>query len=127
MATLLVSDESATGKPLDSWVIDDVPDRLSVREIIRLRVRDEVARRNLAGRSGSFNTLVTPTAAEVLLNHTTRRIDWERQADVAVRAFTANGFFMLVDNRQVSDLDELIDLRSASKISFVRLVQLVGG
>lgn len=127
MATLLVSDESATGKPLDSWVIDDVPDSLSVREIIRLRVRDEVARRNLAGRSGSLNTLVTPTAAEVLLNHTTRRIDWERQADVAVRAFTANGFFMLVDNRQVSDLDELIDLQAATKVSFVRLVQLVGG
>lgn len=130
MATLMVSDESATGRLLSSWTIADLPDVMRVRDIIRTRVRDEVVRHNLAG-GVAFNGLVIPSEDEAHLNGYVqggrRRIDWERQAEIALRAFESNGFFVLVDDRQVSSLDELIDLRRVAKVSFVRLVALVGG
>jgi hypothetical protein len=34
---------------------------------------------------------------------------------------------MLVDDRQVEDLDEEIELRVSTEVSFVKLIPLVGG
>ncbi|KPH98782.1 hypothetical protein OK006_8581 [Actinobacteria bacterium OK006] len=56
-----------------------------------------------------------------------RRIDWERQAEIAERAFLANGFFVLASDRQVEDLDEVVDLIADPDLVFVKLVALVGG
>jgi hypothetical protein len=55
------------------------------------------------------------------------RLDWEEQAEVTLRAFARNRFVVLVGNRQAVDLDELIDLRQTSQVTFLRLVPLVGG
>jgi hypothetical protein len=55
------------------------------------------------------------------------RIDWEQQADRALDAFRRNGFFILIDARQVTDLEEVLELTAESDIGFLRLVQPVGG
>jgi hypothetical protein len=49
------------------------------------------------------------------------------QAEVACAAFAGNGFVMIVGERQVEDLDEVIDLRWTPSVAFIRLVPLVGG
>ncbi|MEV4169904.1 hypothetical protein [Nonomuraea sp. NPDC049709] len=130
MATVTFRDESATGKPLDEFTLPDLPERISARELVRLRVREEVARYN-AVPTARFRGLVRPVGAEVELNGyrmgATRSIDWERQADIAERAFQSNGFLLLVGDRQVDDLAELIDLTVDPVVSFVKLVPLVGG
>jgi hypothetical protein len=130
MATLTYRDETATGREVDRWTLPDLPDRITVRELVRLRVREEVARHNAAP-AQHFRGLVQPTDAEATLNgyrlRTPRRLDWERQADTAVAAFAANGFFILVDDHQVEDLDETIDLTGDIDVAFVKLVPLVGG
>jgi hypothetical protein len=74
---------------------------MTARELVRLRV----ARFNAAG---------GPVA-------------WEKRADEACASFARNGFVMIAGNRQVDDLDEVIDLRRAAEVSFIRLVPLVGG
>ena len=51
----------------------------------------------------------------------------EAQAKVAVDAFERNGFFVLVDRRQAVSLDDEVDLASASDVTFVKLIPLVGG
>ena len=56
-----------------------------------------------------------------------RKIDWEEQYKRALKGFQANGFILLVDDRQLDDLDEEIELRYDTKVSFLRLVPLVGG
>ena len=130
MATVTFRDETATGKALSSFDVPDVPDSITVRDLVRLRVREEVARFNAAPTS-RFQGLVRPADAEIDLNgyllRRPRRLDWERQADVACEAFARNGFFVLVGDRQVEDLDEVVDLTAASDVAFVKLVQLVGG
>jgi hypothetical protein len=44
-----------------------------------------------------------------------------------VTAFRRNGFVVLVDERQVEDLDEVVDLFAGSVVTFLKLVPLVGG
>ena len=130
MATLTIHDRTATGHPVDSITLDDLPDRITVRDLIRTRVREEVARYNL-NPVARFSGLVAPTDAEITLNGShlkePHRLDWEAQADIAVRAFGRNGFFLLVDGHQAAELDEEIDLTGASDVAFVRLIPLRGG
>ncbi|MFD0586249.1 hypothetical protein [Dactylosporangium darangshiense] len=124
-----IHDETATGRVVGTVELD-VPGTVTLRELIRLRVREEVARYN-ARPVERFQGLVRPTAAEEDLNGYRMpgqtRIDWERQADAAVAAFGHNAFFVLVDDRQVEDLDAELSLDEASRVAFIRLVQLVGG
>jgi hypothetical protein len=126
---MTIRDETAVGCAIGSIVLD-VPGTVTLRELIRLRVREEVARYN-AQPTERFHGLVRPMQAEEDLNgyrmRTPTRIDWERQADTAVTAFARNGFFVLVGDRQVEDLDEELTLDEASDVAFVRLVPLVGG
>ena len=45
----------------------------------------------------------------------------------ALEAFEANGFFLLVNDRQVESLDQVVPIQETTTVSFVKLVQLVGG
>jgi hypothetical protein len=130
MATVTVRDETPSGKAIDRWLLADLPTHITARELVRLRVREEVARHNAAG-SEYFHGLVQPTDAEATLNGYRRRdrqpLDWVKQADVAEAAFARNGFIMLVGDHQLESLDELIDLSGDPEVSFVKLVPLVGG
>ncbi|MCU1355879.1 MAG: hypothetical protein JWM89_1297 [Acidimicrobiales bacterium] len=125
-----ITDRVATGRVTSEHVLDDVPETLSLRDLIRLRVREEVARHN-ANPSDVFDGLVCPEDGEAGPSGyrlpSSRRIDWEQQADAAIRAFEHNGFFVLVGNAQVTDLDAQVDLSEATEVAFVRLVPLVGG
>ena len=125
-----IRDETATGRPTGNVVIIDVPGTITLRDLIRLRIREEVARYN-ASPTDRFQGLVRPTEAEEDLNgyrmRSRRHIVWEQQADAALEAFDRNGFFVLVGDRQVDDLDEMLSLDEASDVAFVRLVPLAGG
>lgn len=104
---------------------------LTVKEIIELRVRVEIERYNKRAEKHFFNGLVAPTEAEITLNgyklKPGKSIDAEKQCYVALDAFQKNGFFMLVNNKQVEDLNETFVLTPQTKISFVKLTPLIGG
>lgn len=127
---LLVKDESATGKETGRILLEDLPSTVSVRDLVRFRVREEVARHN-SRPAPVFYGLVQPSDSEVELNgyrlREKRKLDWEKQADVAVKAFAKNGYFVIVDGRQVESLDETVTITADTEVSFVRLVPLVGG
>jgi hypothetical protein len=128
--SITVRDEARPGRVLSEFALSELPDRISLRELIRTRVREEVAAANL-NRSQVQHLLVQPTDAEVTLNgyrfRTSRPIDWERQALVAEEAFGRNGFFVIVDGRQIESLDEELELTADSDVRFLRLTPLVGG
>jgi hypothetical protein len=130
MATVTFRDETATGKPVTEFEVAGLPARMTVRELIRLRVREEVARHN-ARPSDRFNGLIRPDGTEAELNgyrfREPRRIDWERQTEIAERAFLSNGFFVLAGDHQVEELDEVVDLTTNPDLVFIKLVALVGG
>jgi hypothetical protein len=128
--TVTVQDESSPGKVAGTLTLEDIPAAITLRDLIRTRVREEVARANAApGRA--FRTLVEPVDAERTLNgfrlREPRRLDWEKQAKVALEAFGGNGFFVLVGGRQVDDLEEELELDADTEIRFLKLTPLVGG
>jgi hypothetical protein len=112
---MTIRDETATGWAAGSILLD-VPGTVTVRALIRPRVREEVAH-YIAQPTERFHGLVRPTTAEEDLNgHRMRapaRIDWERQADAAVTAFGRDGFNVLVADRQVEELDDQLGLDEA--------------
>lgn len=126
----VLDDHRPAREPSDALALPDVPDRVTVRELIRTRVREEVARAN-ADRSRPRRLLVAPVDAEETVNgyriKEGRAIDWQRQADVAEEAFARQGFFLFVDGGQVTSLDDEIELGADSEIRFLRLTPLVGG
>ncbi|MFG3154324.1 hypothetical protein ACGF7W_20020 [Streptomyces sp. NPDC048219] len=130
MATVTFRDETATGKGIAEWELSGLPDRTTVRELIGLRVREEVTRHN-AHPTDLFTGLVRPDGAEPVRDGYRlpgpRHVDAARQTEAAERAFTANGFFVLSGDRQLEDLDESVDLTAGATLVFVKLVALVGG
>ncbi len=130
MARVVISDETIPGKTVNELTLDFLDERITVRELIRSRVYQEVRDYN-ARKSEPFQGLVQPTEAERVVNgkrlRPRRDIDWQAQYDRALKAFETNGLIILVDNTQVESLDEEIDLRHDSRVTFLRLVPLVGG
>ena len=133
MATLRICDETLPGAGASEQPgLSGLPDVITVEELIRWRVREEVARHNAHG-TARFTGLVEPSATERELNSPGRpesnrkRVDWEQQADTAVRGFERNAFFVMVDSQQVCNLSDEIDVAKATEATFIKLVPLVGG
>ena len=118
------------GKAGGGLVLEFLTERVTIREIIRSRVYQEVDDYNRR-RPEVFRGLVEPTDAEKTLNgyrlRQPREIDWKRQFEAACEAYARNAFLILVDDTQAGPLDEEVTLRAGSQVTFLRMVPLVGG
>lgn len=128
-----VTDSVLSGNVVNRLELHLPSERTSARAIIEARIRQEVEAYNRHQEAG-FRGLVTPTEMESGLNGAVtsnrirkRPVDAEAQCLKAVEAFMANGFFLLVDDRQVTELDDALQVNPLTTIRFVRLVPLVGG
>ncbi len=127
--TMLIEilDKTLPGKTNNSFKIE-LEETTTPEEIIRVRVTHEVEMyNNKAG--DKLQSLVRPLAKEARLNGLKKRkeIDIEKQIYVALEGFQKNAFFILVDEAQVSELNQRIYLKANSKINFIKLTSLVGG
>ena len=129
-ATLTIRDETATGELLGETVLEFLTERITVRELIRSRVYQEVKDYNTK-RPEYFRGLVQPSDAEKTLDgykiRKARQVNWKAQFEAAVEAFEQNRIVVLVDDRQAEGLDEEIVIAPRTKLSFLKLVPLVGG
>src|SRR5918992_3408082 len=109
-----IRDETIQGETTNELTLEFLDERVTVRELIRGRVYQEVTEYN-ARQAGYFKGLVQPRDAERVVGgfriRERRRIDWEEQFRKALEAFERNGFLLLVDERQLDDLDQEIELR----------------
>jgi hypothetical protein len=129
-ATLTIHDETTSGKRTKSLTLDFLTEHITVRELIRGRIYEEVQDYNLKAPE-YFQGLVEPAEAERVLNgyklKQRRKIDWEEQYQKALEAFQRNGFFILIGDRQAESLDEEFEIKVETEVSFVKLMPLVGG
>jgi hypothetical protein len=126
--TLNVFDETTAGQRQSAGAFQFDTATVTLRELIRLRVQQEVARFNATERD-VFHGLIQPEESERILNGVRERPlpDWEKQFTKALTAFRGNGFLVLIDDCQITDLDQTIHLTAQSQITFLKLVPLVGG
>lgn len=127
---LKIQDEMSSGGVYNELELILSTPQVTAREIIETRVRRDI--KSYAERASDYmHSLVVPQGAEVALNGSRlskhRPIDAERQIATAFNAFANNGFFMLVDDRQVEDLDESFAVTDETTVKFIKLVPLVGG
>jgi hypothetical protein len=124
-----VYDETSAGERVGPLELACLTERLTVRELLRAYVYQTVSEHN--ARQPARDALVEPSAIERLLNgaRTTQpeRLDWQAQYARALRAFERNGFLVLLNDRQLVDLDEDIELAAGAEVIFLKLVPLVGG
>lgn len=131
-ATLTIRDETSFSFNADSieFTISLPNEVVTSREVIRERVRQEVEAYNTS-QPEYFRGLVQPTGAERTLNgyklRKMRMLDWKEQYEKAIEAFHRNGFILLVDDRQVEDIDAVIEVRPQTKVTFLKLIPLAGG
>lgn len=131
--TLTILDRSTAnlhGKPEQTFTLVCPEHSLTVRELIRLRVWQEVEAYNQK-QGETFHGLVQPTDTERSLNgykmRRPRRINAQAQYDLAQQAFEQNGFIVLVGERQADTLDDTFDVAQTGEVTFLKLVPLVGG
>lgn len=131
MPTVTIRDETTTGGPsAREWALELLTDRITVRELIRSRVHQEVKDHN-ARASQTYTGLVRPVAGEAgpggWRMKPGARIDWKAQFEKAIEAFGRNQVLVLLDDRQVTSLEEDIVVMPSTKVTFLRLLPLVGG
>jgi hypothetical protein len=132
---LTIRDETALGEVYNELPLEFPSERITVRELIRERVYQEVQDFNRKQQEQAFHGLVQPTDSERVLNgkrteyrmKNHRNIEWRAQFDKAIEAFGRNGFLVLIEERQAEDLDQEFLIGHETKISFLKLTPLVGG
>lgn len=130
MPSVTILDEAPSGQKFSSRQISFSSETITVRDLIRQRIQDEVEEFNRK-QSDVFLGLIEPTDAERVLNgyrlKKPRQISWEYQYEKAVEGFRKNAYFVIINGRQVDELDELIPLAEPCEVHFLKLVALVGG
>lgn len=132
LTKLLIRDETTAslGKTEHTFTVHVSGENISVRDLIRQRVSQEVEEYN-RHQPAVFRMLVQPNNTEKTLNgfkfSKPRLVDPDAQYEKAIEAFEGNAFIVLVDNLQVENLDTQISLRPETSVTFLKLVPLVGG
>lgn len=128
--TLTIRDESLSGDPLREWELELAAEKISVRELIRSRVYQEVQDYNVK-HGQVYHGLVQPEDAEKTLNGwkltKPRLLDWKKQFERALEGFESNRILILINERQAESLDEEFTIASGTSVTFLRLTPLVGG
>ena len=131
MTTLLtVFDVTTGGKRIGQCKLEISTEHVSVRELIRSRVYQEVMDFNV-NRPNVYLGLVQPNQVETELNGRevpkTRQIDWRTQYEAAIEAFEHCRLIVLINGHQACDLDEELEMQPNTEIKFLKIVPLVGG
>jgi hypothetical protein len=122
--------DTMPGRSTEFRALTITDSRITLRELLRDRVHDEVRRFN-DQRLEVYHGLVQPEESERLRNgyrlKRLRELDAEREYERACSAFTSNGFVVFANGRQVHSLDEELNLEAGGEVEFVKLVPLIGG
>jgi len=107
--------------------------KITLAELIQLKVAAKTIQINEEIAAGTFGTTHL-TQKEKILNkvHLQKKqelakIDAEKSGYDALAAFQANAFFVLINEEQKTELTEVLELTTTTKVQFIRLVPLVGG
>lgn len=130
--TLTVCEKSPGGPTPSEYDIEVEEERLTVQELIRNIVLQQVYNQNteMRERKNSHETerLLNKKKSGTSKSGQPRyTIDWVPTYEHALKAFEDNQVLLLIDDKQMDDLDALVTLTPATKVTFLKLIPLVGG
>lgn len=131
MTLLTIQDELTSGAQPISTTIEIPDERIAVEELIRSHVFQRVKDTNATiAQRPSPAPFVQPTEYEVALNGIGKAdefIRWQDEFEKTKKAFLAKQIFVLVDDKQVMSLDDVITVKPSTRVRFLRLTMLMGG
>jgi hypothetical protein len=100
--------------------------RLAVRELIAHKVRQEVEECLTQQRPGLSGEYLSP---EELLGAVSSAMPGPVGDEImrAQQAFAARAYMIVVDNRRVWDLEDMLTLDPTTQVEFIKILPLVGG
>lgn len=126
MPTITIQDASLQGQQSPSWLLDILEEQSTLREVIRSRIYQEVSEYNARKRS-QFLCLIPPRLVEPDAADIIPLVDWQAHYEQAIKAFEKKRYLVIINERQVTDLDIPIHLTSQSTVTFLKLIPLIGG
>jgi len=126
MHTLQIKDESTSGEILNELLLQFESEYITVEQLIKARIDAEIKRYEKDA-EGYRKGLVQSGHLEKRLNKPNKQIDAEKQLYVALKSFKENGFFILVDDEQVDELQQKFFVDESTVVSFIKLTPLIGG
>jgi len=125
---IIIHDETKSGSILNQVRLKVSKDRITIKELIKLRVFQEAQDYNTR-RTSYYRGLVRPNNAKPMLNgyklEPNYKIDPQKQYYIAMDAFKREGFHVLVDEKRVADPEFAISVDSQVRISFMKMVPVV--
>ena len=122
MKTITVIDESTAGDRTERFELKSTALQLTAAELIELRVREECRLSSRPKFERIERQQVLNSAKEVQ-----REPDASELVERALKAFSQGAFLLLVNEQQISELNQIIPLGAASEAVFLRIIPLVGG
>ncbi len=126
--TVLVETKIPGQTPPAAFQISLQSEQITVRDLLREYVTHQVEQHNCQQKTRSANF---ESEDEMILNNKVRKPVGQLQCNVecerAYKAFESNQLVVLINKYQPSELDETVTVTADSKVTFLRLVPLVGG
>lgn len=130
MTTIVIKDRTFGGGSINEIDLQIEASEITVKDLIISRVKREVDIYNTRMEK-PYSGLVIPDKIEEFLNRKKagdrRSVDFEKQAYEALAGFQNNQFFVIINDKQVDDLEQKIDVPSIKEVEFIKLTPLVGG
>lgn len=125
--SLTIRDQSLDHRGAREWLLDVLTERLTVRELIRNRIDQEVDHYN-TGRPHTYRGLIQPSRQSSRGERQAhRRIDKQKQVASACDAFEGGRLVILIGDAQANALDDEFSVRPDTAVTFLRLSVIVGG
>ncbi len=122
-----VYDEKPGGEPSLALTLNFLNERITVRELIRERVYQEVRERNATRNNRYADLAERRKAMGWEAPGKPALTDWEAEYLVALQGFERNRYFVMVDDRQLESLDDQFNITPTTSVRFIQLVPLKGG
>lgn len=124
-----ITDTTVAGVVLNKVSFDLINESPTLENIIRQRVVSEVMAYNKT-LGEIFYGLVQPINSVNLSNgykmNEAKNINAKKQVFMAVEGFKNNNYIVLINDKQMVDLNEEVSVNSETKIQFIKLTPLYG-
>ena len=129
---ITITEEAVGGSPNVLSTVELPVDEVTVRELIRSHVHQTAKDRQLRNprrfeRTEQFERGDMETALNGPQKRESTTIDWKAEFEKACQAFLRQQILILVDGKQMTELDEKLKITTQSDVRFLRLTLLMGG
>lgn len=131
MPDLLIRDEELSGELSQEYSLSFLTEHITVRELIRSRVYQEVQDYNTTHPEQRRKRLVLPPDSTTGMpsdgSERSTTVNWQVPFQLATTAFEEGRIIILINDQQAESLEQQFEITPKTVVTFLKLTLLVGG